>query len=230
MLSRRMASAPLARASSSSRALRTSTCTRWPGLRCSSARLSTVGNAAAQRNVIVLDENAGGEIDAVIGAAAAEHRVFLEGAHAGDGLARVENASAGALDRISVSTRERGDTAEMLQQVEDHSFATEQDARIVANDGEHLAGMGAHAVEDFGVADDFKSGLRLGTPVEPGVNFKEARDGAEAGDDEIFTRDDGAVGAQAGIDGEAGGGVAGRPGLPPGPVPAMRRCGGSSNP
>ena len=41
--------------------------------------MSTAAHAAAERDVIVLDENAGGEIDAVIGAAAAEHRVFFEG-------------------------------------------------------------------------------------------------------------------------------------------------------
>ncbi len=155
--------------------------------------------------MIVLDENAGGEIDAMIGAAAAEDRVFFKGSHAGHGFARVEHARMGALNRVGIFARERGDAAQVLQKIEDHALATEQHARIVADDGQHLAGMRAHAVEDFGMADDFKAGLREGARgelIEAGEDLKEARDGAETGDDQLFARDDGAVGAQAGIDGE----------------------------
>ena len=78
----------------------------------------------------------------------------------------------------------------------------------MANDGQHLAGMHAHAVEDFGMADDLEAGLRLRARIETRVNLKEARNGAEAGDDQIFAGDDGAGGAQAGIDGEMRGRVA----------------------
>ena len=98
------------------------------------------GNAAAERDVIVLDENAGGEIDAVIGAAAAKHRVFLQRAHAGHGLARVEHAGVRALNRVGIFARERGDAAQVLQQIQDHALATEQHARVVADHGQHLAG------------------------------------------------------------------------------------------
>ena len=122
MLSRRMASAPLARASSSSWGVRTSTCYALgrpaPGKCAGKDR----GNAAAEGDVIVLDEKAGGEIDAVIGAAAAEHRVFLEGPHAGHGFARIEHAGVGALNRVGVFARERGDAAEVLQQIENHAL------------------------------------------------------------------------------------------------------------
>ena len=112
------------------------------GLALLEGALEDRGNAAAERDVIVLDENAGGEIDAVIGASAAEDRVFFKGAHAGDGFARVEHAGVRALNRVGKLARERGDAAEVLQQVENDALATEQHARVVANDGENLAGDG----------------------------------------------------------------------------------------
>ena len=57
MLSSRIASAPNSSASSSSCAVRTSTCTRWPFLRFSRALRQHRGQAAAQRDVVVLDQN-----------------------------------------------------------------------------------------------------------------------------------------------------------------------------
>ena len=57
-------------------------------------------DAAAEGNVIVLDQNAGSEIDAVIGAAAAKDGVFFKSAHAWHGLARVEHPGVGALNRV----------------------------------------------------------------------------------------------------------------------------------
>ncbi len=133
---------------------------------------------------------------------------FSSGAQAGDGLARVEDAGVRSLNRVGVLARERGDAAQVLEQVENDALATEQHARVVANDGEHLAGVDADAVEDFRMADDFKAGLRLGALVEAGVDLKEARNGAEAGDDQLFAGDDGAGGEEIGIDGEMRGGVA----------------------
>jgi hypothetical protein len=162
MLSRRMASAPWARASSSSCAGADFDLDALAEACAARARAKAPRDAAAEGDVIVLDENAGGEIDAVIGAAAAKDGVFLKGAQAGDGLARVEDAGVRALNGVGELARERGDAADVLQQVEDDALATEQDARVVANDGQHLAGMDAHAVEDFRMADDFKAGLRLG--------------------------------------------------------------------
>ena len=103
----------------------------------------------------------------------------------------------------------RGDAAQVLQQIEDDALATQQHARVVADDGEHLAGVRAHAVEHFGMADDFEAGLRLGARVEAARDLKEARNGAKPGDDQLFAGDDGAGGAQVGIDGEIGRSIAG---------------------
>ena len=80
----------------------------------------------------------------------------------------------------------------------------------MANDSQHLAGMHAHAVENFGMADDLEAVVRLGARIETRVNLKEARNGAEAGDHQIFAGNDRCGGAQAGIDDQMRGGVARR--------------------
>ena len=131
-------------------------------------------NAAAKSDVVVLDKNAAGKVDAVIGAAAAEHSVLFERPHAGDGFASIEHARVRALDRVCILARKRCDSAHVLQQVQNHALATQQHACVVANDGQHLAGMGANAVEDLGMAHDFESGLGLGPGVESCVDLKDA--------------------------------------------------------
>src|SRR5579859_2380124 len=117
----------------------------------------------------------------------------------------------GALQLVGVLARKCGDAAHVLHQVEDDAFAAQEGAGVVADDGEGLAVVGADAVEDLGMADDFVARLRVsgaGKTVEAAEDFKDARDAAEAGDDQLLAREDGGCGAQVGIDGEAGGGVA----------------------
>ena len=170
-------------------------------------------NAAAQRNVIVLDEDAGGEVDAVIGSSSALHGVFLQGAQAGHGLACIEHAGVSApmcgIDGVNEFSRQRGDAAEVLQQVEDHALAAQQHPRIVADNRKHLALANFYSVEYFGMADDFKAGLRRRARVKTSKDFKEARDRAETGDDQLLPGHDGGRGAQFRVDGQVGGGVAG---------------------
>ena len=62
---------------------------------------------------------------------------------------------------VDILPRERGDAAQVLHQVQDHALAAQQHARVVANDGQHLAAVDAHAVEDLRVADDLKACVRL---------------------------------------------------------------------
>ena len=115
----------------------------------------------------------------------------------------------GALNRVGVFARERGNAAQVLQQIEDYALATEQHTRVVADDRQYLPRMRAHAVEHFRMADDFKARLRLGPRVEPRVNLKKARDSAEPGNDQLFARDHGTSSAQTGIDGQMRSRVAG---------------------
>ena len=84
------------------------------------------GQSAAQRDVVVLDENAAGQIDAVIGSPAAQHGVFFQSPQAGHSLARVEHVGVGAVNGVDKLARQRGDAAQVLHQVQDHALATEQ--------------------------------------------------------------------------------------------------------
>ena len=55
-------------------------------------------DAAAEGDVVVLDENAVGEVEAMVFSASAADRVLIEDAEARDGFAGVENCDAGSFD------------------------------------------------------------------------------------------------------------------------------------
>ena len=99
----------------------------------------------------------------------------------------------------------------MLHEVEDDALAAEECAGVVADDGERAAFRDADAVEDLRMADDFEAGLRwvMRLFVEAGEDLEDARDAAEAGDDQFLAGDYGCRGAQVGVDRQIGRGVAG---------------------
>ena len=159
--------------------------------------------------MVVLDEDARGQVDAMIGSSAALHGILFKDAKTGHGLARIQDMCVGAMHGVHVCPRERCDAAEMLHQVEDHTLAAQQHPRIVADDGQHQALANFYAVEYFGVTDDLEAGLRRGTRVETGKDLKEARNRAETGDHQLLPRNDGGRGAQFRVNGQVSGGVAG---------------------
>ena len=161
-----------------------------------------------KRNVVVLDQNAGGKVDAVIRSSTAQHGVFLQSAQTGNRFAGVEHVGACSLNRVGVLARQRGDAAQVLEEVEDYPLAAQQHARIVANHGQHLTGMNAHAVEYLRMADHFKARVRLRARVEPRKNLQKARNGAQPGHHQLFAGENGARGAQVGVDDQIGRGVA----------------------
>ena len=115
--------------------------------------------------------------------------------------------SESALDLVDVLAGEGGDAAHVLEQIEDDAFAGEKDAGVVADDRQRVALFDADAVEDLRVADDLVAAGGLGVVL--GEDFEEAGDAAEAGDDAVLLGDDGAGGAELGVDGERGGEVLG---------------------
>ena len=76
------------------------------------------GDAAGDRDVVVLDHHAAIEPEPVIGAAAAHHGVLLQHAQAGRGLAGVDQPGARAGDFLDVLRGLGGDAGEMLHDVE----------------------------------------------------------------------------------------------------------------
>ena len=97
----------------------------------------------------------------------------------------------------------------MLHQIQNHALATQQRARVVANHGQYLAILHAHAVEDLWMADHFKARLRRGALVEMGENLQKAGNRAQAANHHLLPRNNRAGRAQARVDGEIGRGVAG---------------------
>ena len=89
--------------------------------------------------MVVLDQDSIGEIEAMVEAAAAAHRVFFQQAQAGRGLAGIKNGGAGAFDGFHVFGSDGGDAAQALQQVQDQALAAQQRARVVPDGGNGLA-------------------------------------------------------------------------------------------
>ena len=92
MLSSSTTSAPAASASSSSPRFVTSTSTRSGCGAFALRGLDRGAHRAARGDVVVLDQDARAEVEAMVRAAAGEHRRLLEHAEAGRGLARVDDA------------------------------------------------------------------------------------------------------------------------------------------
>src|SRR5262249_40438103 len=74
--------------------------------------------AAGDRDVVVLDQDRVVEPEAVVEAAAAAHRVFLQCAQAGRGLARAADPRLGVGDEAHELGRRAGDAGEMADEVE----------------------------------------------------------------------------------------------------------------
>ena len=107
-----------------------------------------------QRDVVVLDQHAIAEVETMVGAAAAAHRVLFQHAQAGRGFAGVQDR------RRSRRRRPRsGASAWRCRSVCCITFRmTRSQERITRalwhDDRDRLPFMQAHAVENFGVADD----------------------------------------------------------------------------
>ena len=134
--------------------------------------------------MIVLHQNAVGEIETVILSASAAHCVLVEHTQSGHCFSRVEDVSLGAFDRVHEFARHRGDAAHALHEIQDHTLAGENHARIVADDSGGLPGMHAHTIENFWMADDVV--VRDHGAVERGVDIENAIDAADAGQDAIL--------------------------------------------
>jgi hypothetical protein len=98
------------------------------------------GDAAGGHDVVFLDQDAVIEAEAVVGAAAAGDGVFLRQAQAGQGLAGVDDACAGAGHGVDVEARDGGGGREQLQEIEGGALGGEQGAGVGFDFAQHLAG------------------------------------------------------------------------------------------
>ena len=87
-----------------------------------------LGDAAGRVDVIVLEHGAVGQVEAVVFPAAHRHRVFLQGAQAGQGLAGVGDGRAGPLHQPDIPVGGARHSRHVLQEVECRSLPLEQAA------------------------------------------------------------------------------------------------------
>ena len=129
------------------------------GLAACESAVEDGGQAAAERDVVVLDEDSVLQVEAVVDAAAAADGVLIERAQAGDGLAGVEDFGFGfcgatawtnSLVRVAMPDM-RCIRLRMTRSVERMAGG------VGADDGDGLAFADVDAVEDLGVGDDFEA-------------------------------------------------------------------------
>ena len=131
-----------------------------------------------QRNVVVLDEHAVGEIEPVILSPAATHRIFVDHAQARRGFAGIENSRLGARDGIHKLAGQRGDPAHALQEIQNHALAGKNHARVVPDDRDRLPFVQAHSIENLGMGGDFVVGCHRA--IERRVNIENARNATDS--------------------------------------------------
>ncbi len=110
--------------------------------------------------------------------ASATYRVFIQHAQSHHRLARVENLRASSAYRIHKSPRDRGNSAQSLQQVQDHAFAGEQRPRVMPDIRDDLALVQPNAIEDFRMSRNLRVSDDIG--LEHRVYLKDALDRTHA--------------------------------------------------
>jgi len=162
-------------------------------------------NPTCQRDVIVLDEDAIGEIEAVILAAAAAHSVFVDHAQSRGGFSGVENARFGAGDGLDKLAGQGCDSTHALQEIQNDALAGKNDAGIVLDHSNRLPFMEANAIEDLRMRGDFV--VRRYGAIERGVDIENARHAADSRENAILLSENGGRGALVGIDAGVAGGI-----------------------
>ena len=76
--------------------------------------------------MVILEHDPIVERKTVIRPAAHTHGVFLQGAQAGRGLARIEDAGLRTAHRLNIASGERGNPTHALEQIQGHALAAEQ--------------------------------------------------------------------------------------------------------
>src|SRR5579864_569914 len=166
-------------------------------------------DATRERNVIVLDEHAVGEIKTMILPASAAHAVLVNDSQAGHRLARIENSRLCPAHRFDELPRDGGYPAHALQEIQNHTLAGKYHPRIVPDDRHGLAWVQAHAVKHFWVARDFV--MRDYSTVEGREYIENGRNYAQTRKNAILFRDDGGRRPLIRINASVAGGIARRP-------------------
>src|SRR5580704_7601390 len=161
---------------------------------------------AGQCDVIVLDEHAIRQIQAVVVSAAAAYRIFVEHAQSGRGFSRVQDARGSAGHYVDEFASKGGDATQPLHEIQNHALTGEHHAGVMPDNRHRLAFVQANSVENFGMSGDFV--VRSDCAVEIRINVEDARHTTDAGENAILFGKDGSRGALIRIYTGVAGGIA----------------------
>jgi hypothetical protein len=122
--------------------------------------------------VVVFNQNGVEKSHAVIRNATGSGRVLFHGAHAGRGLAGIEDPATGSGDSLAKLTGERGDAAQALQEVQRNAFPLKEGARFTFDCGDDVARLTKFAIV-LQESDTFED---LGKHFSPGEHQPFARE------------------------------------------------------
>ncbi len=130
-------------------------------------------DAAGDRDMIVLDQHRVVEAEAVIEAAAAAHRIFLQGAQPRRGLAGADQAGVGAFQLVDQRSCRGGDAGQMAGEIQRGAFGCEHRARIAGD--RHQRGLLGNGVAVARMRDDL---CVRREPAHDGFDQRQAGDAA----------------------------------------------------
>src|SRR5437660_6698204 len=92
-------------------------------------------NSTGERNMIVLNQDSVGKIQAMVLPAAATHRVFIDHPQPRDRLPGIEDSGFSGGHSLDERTCERCNSAYTLQEIQDHALARDNHTSDVWGDG-----------------------------------------------------------------------------------------------
>ena len=182
---------------------------RLPAAPVVEGALQRRNRAPGQRNVIVLDQHAVGEIQPVILAAAAAHRVFVNHAQPRRRLAGIENPNARTLHRIHKLASGGRDSGHALQKIQDHPLTRQNHPRVMLDDRDLLPRVHPNAIKNRRMAGHLV--MRNDRSVERRIDVENSRNASQAGKNAVLLGDNCRRSALVGIDAGVAGRIARRP-------------------
>ena len=110
------------------------------------AAVQGAGYAAAEVDVVVLEQDHVEQPDAVVYTAADFHGFLFEHTHTGCGLARVEHTGVGSLEPFHITVGHGGNAAHALHDVEHETFGLQEGAHLSRDEHGDIARLDGRAV------------------------------------------------------------------------------------
>ncbi len=136
-----------------------------------------LSHAAGEGHVVVLDQHRVVQAVAMVAAAAHPHRVLLDGAQPGQGLARAGHLAMRMGDGVGDGGGGGGHAAQVAEEVQRRAFGRQHAARRAFDKGDLTAGRQARAVGQQHLKTDLRIDQPEGQPgqLQPGQHARLAR-------------------------------------------------------